>query len=1132
MLDRRRGSVLAYAAVAFFALATIPGCGGNASPPPLQLKDSDGDQLSDAQEIDGWAIQVDRTGYGGDRAEVVWVTSDPGDADSDDDGLSDLLEFQAHSNPNDPDTDGDGIGDRAEWMQWKTNPASVDSDGDARGPSGTLPPSAMLFDGYEIERLGTSPTLADTDGDGRTDYEEHDSPRLNPLIAELPRARMEVEGEVGVRLHVAYEESIGREESYGMPFSVTANGSPRSSEALTRWGVGQVPSSEQKPTIVLATVATVVTIVGTVITAAGTGVTIYDTLFGDKATTEITNDITIAVPPDESQKFRDDWSRYQADLRERTAMESRGTISIPIRIRNEGASTFTLRSLAIGVLKWNAATKKLHGMSTLTLDSGLADGVTLAPGERSPLLIVADTDVDPATVGLFLEHPEAMVLEHAYFDLEDEKGVDYDFLLQTTLQQTALVEIDFGGQDVETHRVATNVRRRPDSGYAGVTMREVMNDILGLPSDDPTNGYTVFDVKEVLGQGTVPQGLLGLESVRGRSFIGGDRLQAFWTYITSEGVDASVSFDDIVLRAGDTLRLVYVQDADGDGLYGIEEKSFGTSDDEADFDGDGLDDGLEAKTGWDVAVVGAAVRRVFADPTLKDSDADDLSDRAEFELGTDPTDSDTDGDGLLDAVDADPLRPAITLYVDVNRGGMEPGDGKSWDTAFLALDKALVEAGTRNAGNEDPEDDVAAIWVAQGIYWPTDSDRFELPDGTKVYGGFEAGQEKLGARDADPRTNQTILYSAAKSQPVVCVPASLEDEDSRLLDGFVLLGEPTLVKSQSAMVCEGAPTLRNLLFFLNRSESVGSAMQIRGSAHPLVRECYFRGNETLRDFDNTRGGYGGAIYITSASATFEDCEFSWNRASLGGGAVILGQTSGLLTLTDCVFANNMTLVTRGNAGGALYLVSSASITGCEFYANSASRFDSSSRGGAIFIPDSARSSRNIDLTNCLFLANEANDGGAIYDKAPASAGGHRLSIVNCTIKDNKALIPGSDTAGGVLSVAGEMRVSNSILWGNTGHTERPERGQIFTGNRAKTDFEFTCIEGQGLYRGPGVSGADPKLTPQLRLGADSPYLDNGNNFVDIHPGLAGRQFLPDLDLAGEQRIVNKTVDYGCYERQD
>jgi hypothetical protein len=116
--------------------------------PQTEETDSDGDGLSDAQEI---ALGTD--------------TANP---DSDEDGLLDGAEVTAGTDPTLSDSDGDGFGDNAEVANGTdpTDPASVppgeptvDTDGD------------MLTDAQETE-LGTNPELADSDGDGLSDFAE------------------------------------------------------------------------------------------------------------------------------------------------------------------------------------------------------------------------------------------------------------------------------------------------------------------------------------------------------------------------------------------------------------------------------------------------------------------------------------------------------------------------------------------------------------------------------------------------------------------------------------------------------------------------------------------------------------------------------------------------------------------------------------------------------------------------------------------------------------------------------------------------------------------------------------------------------------------------------------------------
>ncbi len=106
-------------------------------------------------------------------APVLWSPY----GDTDQDGLSDWVEYQLDTNPVNPDTDGDTLPDGWEvayaWPTNTLNPgvfsgAMIDSDRDD------------VPDLIEFQR-GTRPDLADTDGDGLSDYQEMFVYRTDPL---------------------------------------------------------------------------------------------------------------------------------------------------------------------------------------------------------------------------------------------------------------------------------------------------------------------------------------------------------------------------------------------------------------------------------------------------------------------------------------------------------------------------------------------------------------------------------------------------------------------------------------------------------------------------------------------------------------------------------------------------------------------------------------------------------------------------------------------------------------------------------------------------------------------------------------------------------------------------------------
>lgn len=157
------------------------------------LGDEDGDSLANAVEIEGWTIRIDTLGGVSAGIRDQHVTSNPFVADTDKDGLSDLLERAHSADPRVRDTDGDGLSDffevREGWLVTPTNgvtyrvysnPSILDSDGDGLrddeevGWSGGIPTDPITpdtdFDGYNdlIERVNSSGTLNPVRPDERT----------------------------------------------------------------------------------------------------------------------------------------------------------------------------------------------------------------------------------------------------------------------------------------------------------------------------------------------------------------------------------------------------------------------------------------------------------------------------------------------------------------------------------------------------------------------------------------------------------------------------------------------------------------------------------------------------------------------------------------------------------------------------------------------------------------------------------------------------------------------------------------------------------------------------------------------------------------------------------------------------
>jgi len=137
------------------------------------VQDTDGDGLSDYQEYVGWQIRFTHNG----QAFTMHVRSDPLMVDSDGDGLTDYEEYQKGLNPRSRDTDGDGILDPDETGVGIVFLLSGSQDSDGDGLPDWVETAGWYItftsaSGMQTIHVTSDPHLADTDGDGLSDYEE------------------------------------------------------------------------------------------------------------------------------------------------------------------------------------------------------------------------------------------------------------------------------------------------------------------------------------------------------------------------------------------------------------------------------------------------------------------------------------------------------------------------------------------------------------------------------------------------------------------------------------------------------------------------------------------------------------------------------------------------------------------------------------------------------------------------------------------------------------------------------------------------------------------------------------------------------------------------------------------------
>ncbi|XAM00077.1 thrombospondin type 3 repeat-containing protein [Phycisphaeraceae bacterium D3-23] len=451
---------------------------------------------------------------------------------------------------------------------------TLDSDGD------------RLPDVLELQ-LGTSPFDVDTDYDGYTDGEEvldyrsrsTNRFRFNPLLADVPRLEVEIDGVP--QIYITHTLSDASTKSFDNNWSVE-----NSQGYSTSTGGGSSVRAE-----VSATVGTRVS--ATVGMNAG-------------STAEVSASVTASLAQENSMN----WSRGQTRDHRETVSESRGfsesnevtqtsgKVEVAVSLANAGYITFNVRSLELGLQKYDPVSGRMIEIGQLEYQSdGVFTGITtLTPTESEAGLVFQSTlELDEAE---FLLSGGPMILRTANYLLWDQDDQSFDFRYDLILSNTVTLVIDWGdGQEPETHFVAAY----DAADLGGVTLGKMLGDVLGMEYELGTELWRFDD--------GMRQTHDGLKMLDGRSLdpAGG----GYWVIevlrdngreVTSEFFNPLQNGIDLANRRFDsdeTVRLLYIRDSDRDGLGERTEHTLGLNPQRSDTDGDGINDGDELLNGTD-----------------------------------------------------------------------------------------------------------------------------------------------------------------------------------------------------------------------------------------------------------------------------------------------------------------------------------------------------------------------------------------------------------------------------------------------------------------------------------------------------------------------------------------------------
>ncbi|WP_016775567.1 choice-of-anchor Q domain-containing protein [Anaerophaga thermohalophila] len=225
------------------------------------------------------------------------------------------------------------------------------------------------------------------------------------------------------------------------------------------------------------------------------------------------------------------------------------------------------------------------------------------------------------------------------------------------------------------------------------------------------------------------------------------------------------------------------------------------------------------------------------------------------------------------------------------------GTGSSWSDA-MDLQTAI-----------DLSIDVDSIWVAKGVYYPTNTTdknvSFELKDYVKIFGGFAGDETTFSERNRV--ANETILSGNIGDKEVKT------DNSINVVTALGTVKKPISINT----VLDG--------FIIEdgyaRNNRGGGMVLDRTSM--IVRNVWFRDNFATRD--------GGAVYINyDCSPKFGNVLFTANSSSYNGGAVFVSNSA---EFYNCTWHGN----TAGGRGGSVY--GSAIITNSISWGNYSGVYD-------------------------------------------------------------------------------------------------------------------------------------------------------------------------------------------------
>jgi hypothetical protein len=453
---------------------------------------------------------------------------------------------------------------------------------------------------------GTSPILADTDGDGISDADEiHrfgfdpdvDPTKYNPLVADLPLLGVVLVSPPVIKLILT--------------------------DIHAETKVFEVDRSEENAHTVDQSYTNSVTNTIELDTLSQTSTTFTNGVAGDPTLSYdivkiLTQDTSFSFTKTQTEENVKSITEIEAFSKTHEIDASGGVLRILVSLANLGNIAFRVDHIVLSAqIPDPHDPSKFFPVGNLIYDTSNNytgfPSFSIPPGGVFPAVVFKNDTLDLETAELLLKNPGQLLITIATFELSDVNGVPFGFNMTDIRARDALIVIDYAGvRSPERYFVAAN----SDPNNPGVTAGRALRDILRIPFDTAGPGSSLVGLRNDPNVSANPQKNSFWVAVQVRDNGLGNVVTRF------NPLQSPYDFENIKLRGGDTLYLVYMEDKDGDGIFSRQERLLGTSDLLVDTDGDGWSDWYEVNISH-----------------------------------TDPNNPDTDGDGVIDSLDKFPLDP-------------------------------------------------------------------------------------------------------------------------------------------------------------------------------------------------------------------------------------------------------------------------------------------------------------------------------------------------------------------------------------------------------------------------------------------------------------------------------------------